>query len=159
MKRQVISDRAMNDRESIQLENKPRDLGKLNRFLERFSRRLSLDRRIHQTVNLCLEEIFTNILRYAFENDASHRIDVNFRYENGILNISVEDDGRPFNPLDNPRPDVRAALKDRQVGGLGIHLVRSLMDRVSYDRKNNKNILTISKDTRKKTSQGDQHAD
>ena len=144
---------------SIQLKNRSGDLNKLNRFLNNFSRSHSLDSYSRQTFRLCLEEIFTNILRYAFRDENRHRIDFHFRCENNSVVISIVDDGIPFNPLTNPRPDVRAALKDRQVGGLGIHLIRSLMDRVSYERKNNKNMLTIKKTINRETSQEGQHGD
>lgn len=144
---------------SLRVENRPEDLDTLNRFLEDFSRRHSLNPGIRRSVQLCLEEIFTNILRYAFQDDGRHRIDFRFRLGEETLEISIEDDGIPFNPLDNPRPDIHAALQDRQVGGLGIHLVRSMMDRVTYDRKDDKNILTIERNLNRKTSEGGKHGD
>ena len=64
---------------------------------------------------------------------------------NGRLSAEVEDDGRPFNPLTAPAPDLTSAVEDRPVGGLGIHLVRSLMEQVDYRRESGKNHLIMSK--------------
>jgi anti-sigma regulatory factor (Ser/Thr protein kinase) len=61
------------------------------------------------------------------------------------LVASVIDDARPFNPLEAPKPNLDAPLEDRELGGLGIHLVRSLMDHVSYSRDEDKNVLTVRK--------------
>ena len=61
------------------------------------------------------------------------------------LVVKVEDDGREFNPLELPEPDLEQKLEERPIGGLGIHLVRNLMDELDYKRTHNKNILTMKK--------------
>jgi sigma-B regulation protein RsbU (phosphoserine phosphatase) len=61
------------------------------------------------------------------------------------LTVTISDDGLPFNPLSAKAPDTKASLEDRDIGGLGIHLVRSMVDDVSYHRRIDKNVLTLVK--------------
>jgi len=65
----------------------------------------------------------------------------------GSVEMILQDEGKPFNPLMAPEPDVNAAAQKRKIGGLGIHFVRKTMDELIYERKNGKNILHIRKKT------------
>jgi serine/threonine-protein kinase RsbW len=65
--------------------------------------------------------------------------------EPGEIKAEVEDDGEPFNPLEAPEPDTEKSLEERTIGGLGIHLVRKLMDRLEYKREGERNLLTVRK--------------
>jgi serine/threonine-protein kinase RsbW len=68
---------------------------------------------------------------------------VRIEFRNGALTATVSDDGRPFDPLSQPSPDIHAPLEDRTIGGLGIHLIRSMMDAVEYRRADGRNHLTF----------------
>jgi len=132
-------------KKNIKLKNNFSEIKKLNDFLRKFLQHHSLNILNHQDIQLSLEEIFNNILLYAYPDRQVHEISFQFNLENKILWICIEDDGIAFNLLKVKEPELATPLHERQVGGLGIHLIRSLMDEVSYQRKNNKNILTIKK--------------
>jgi serine/threonine-protein kinase RsbW len=97
---------------------------------------------------LVLEEIVTNVILYGCEDGLEHEISVRLSWEDPYIKLEVEDDGRPFNPLEAPPPDTGKPLAERQVGGLGIHLVREMMDELEYRRENDKNLLTLKTKTR-----------
>lgn len=96
-------------------------------------------------VNLVLEELGLNILSYGGAGeDLPPKIEITLISEADSLTIEVSDDGRPFNPLEDAKvPDVDALLDDRSIGGLGVHLVRTLMDDLSYQRAEGKNTLKM----------------
>jgi serine/threonine-protein kinase RsbW len=95
--------------------------------------------------NLALDEVVTNVIMHGYRDAGRHEILV--RLELGIetLTVQVEDDGRPFNPMDVPPPDLELGIEDRPIGGLGIHFVRSVMTSVDYRRAGGHNVLTMLK--------------
>jgi len=97
------------------------------------------------SVNLALDELVTNVILYGYEEGSEKEIAVKLETTKDGLVASVADEAKPFNPLNVAAPDLKAPLEERQLGGLGIHLVRSLMDHVSYKREKGKNVLTIRK--------------
>ena len=122
-------------------------LEKLSEALTNFGRRNGLASKVVHDLNLALEEIFTNIISYGYSDNREHEIKVRLSVQPGEIRVTVEDDGRPFNPLEVPEPDTTKPLEERIVGGLGIYLVRKLMDGLEYKRQGNKNLLTIKKKT------------
>ncbi len=96
-------------------------------------------------VNICLDELFTNIVSYGFTDDLEHMIRFTINVDNNVLTLNIEDEGIPFNPLEKKDPEIPADLIDVRIGGLGIHIVRKLMDDISYKRKHGKNKLTMKK--------------
>ena len=96
-------------------------------------------------VNLVLEELGLNILTHGGKGMKRRpEIDIVLTSEDHALTIEVLDNGHPFDPLQNsPNPDLATTIEDRPVGGLGIHLVRSLMDDLHYQRDAGKNRLTL----------------
>ena len=100
---------------------------------------------IRDRINLVLDELVTNIIDYGFDDTGRHEIRVTMAVEGGTLTIEVEDDARAFDPLAAAPPDLTLALEDRPVGGLGIHIVRTVMDTVEYQRRDGHNILTMRK--------------
>ena len=96
-------------------------------------------------VNLVLEELGLNILSYGGAGaDRSPELEITLVSEDDSLTIEVSDDGRPFNPLEDAAvPDVDALLDERSVGGLGVHLVRTMMDDLSYQRAEGRNLLKM----------------
>ncbi|MFC1857679.1 ATP-binding protein [Thermodesulfobacteriota bacterium] len=120
------------------------ELQSLQRILEHFSDSYGLPERCKFQLNLVLEEIFTNITTYGFSDAGEHFIQVNLSCDAGILTVCVEDDGRPFNPVALKAPDLKCRLEDREIGGLGIHLVKKLASDINYERRGNKNVLTLT---------------
>jgi anti-sigma regulatory factor (Ser/Thr protein kinase) len=127
------------------LQNRPEEKQRLLSALEGFAREHHLPPAVVRAADLALEEQVTNILAYAYEDAASHEIRVRLWVENQLLQIEVEDDGRAFDPLSRPPVDTSVPLEEKPIGGLGIHLIRSLMDEVVYRREGGKNILRMRK--------------
>lgn len=97
-------------------------------------------------VKLVLEELGVNIVTHGHGGDPDHEFEIVMDADTDALTIELRDEGRAFNPLtDSPEPDVDSGLDDRPVGGLGIYLVRTMMDELNYRREDNTNILTIVK--------------
>ena len=121
------------------------EIERLNRLVRQFGELHEVPMRALYCVNLALDELVTNILNYGFENPDGEHVSVHITVSAGELVASVTDYGREFNPLDSAPPDLTATLAEREIGGLGIHLVRSLMDHASYERAAGKNVLTVRK--------------
>ena len=96
-------------------------------------------------INLAVDELVTNTISYGYDDEGEHRIDLSLRLEGGTLVVEITDDGRAFDPLQAPEPDLGASLEERAVGGLGIYLVRKLMDGVAYRREDDRNVVTLTK--------------
>lgn len=98
-----------------------------------------------QEVNLALEEAVSNIIFYGYEDAEEHQIEVQIDLQDDLLVLELRDDAKPFNLLDAPDPDLEASFDDREIGGMGIHLVRTLMDELDYRREQGKNVLLMKK--------------
>jgi len=94
-------------------------------------------------VRLVVEEAVSNTIRHGYTDPQGHEIRVRAAVDNGELSLEIEDDGRAFNPLEAPLPDLTLPVEDRPIGGLGITLIRTLMDRVEYRRSGGKNLLRL----------------
>ena len=113
--------------------------------LEEISNYWNLGDDVLFNINLAIEEIFTNIVFYAYDDKEEHEIVFRISRQNNRVIIDVEDDGKEFNPLDNPEPEhIDKPLEEREIGGLGIHFVKTIMNDVRYKRDGNKNILTLT---------------
>ena len=94
-------------------------------------------------INLAVEEIFTNIANYAYQ-PASGNVTVSIATGKEAV-IRFVDTGSPYNPLEHPDPDLEKPLMEREIGGLGVFLVKKIMDKVEYTRIDGKNVLVITK--------------
>ncbi|MDH5194585.1 MAG: SpoIIE family protein phosphatase [Nitrospira sp.] len=98
------------------------------------------------TLNMALDDLLNNVVQYAFPNDQTeHMIHVEGDVRDGCVVLTITDDGMPFNPLTVAPPDLSLLLHEREIGGLGIHLVRSMFDEVTYHRNVGHNVLTVKK--------------
>ncbi len=102
----------------------------------------TLDNSLINKINICSEEIFVNIASYAYpEKEGMVEVSIN-KAGNEII-LKFEDFGISYNPLEKPDPDITLSLEERQLGGLGIFMVKEMAENVIYERKNDKNIITI----------------
>ena len=95
-------------------------------------------------VNLAIEEIVTNIIKYGYDDTAPHTISVNLTLFPDTIRLQLKDDGHPFDPLQTPEPEIHVPLNQRKLGGLGLHLVRETVSRIAYRRKNGANLLEMN---------------
>ena len=117
----------------------------LNRFLQEFWTAAQLPPAQALSFELALEEIFMNIVMHGSRPGLTSRVEVSLALAADGITMTIEDDGPQFDPLTLPSPDVTASLAERPVGGLGVFLVRRVMDTVSYDRIGACNRLTMTK--------------
>ena len=96
-----------------------------------------------QAMSIALDELLNNVISYAYQGEKDKEIDVHFELSTRRLVLTIKDSGVPFNPFALQDPDIFQSIEDRAVGGLGIHLVRNLMDEYNYQRQINKNVVTL----------------
>jgi serine/threonine-protein kinase RsbW len=123
----------------------PARLEQLQTFLEQadqWAREAGLSEKKIQAVALAAEEALVNIFHYAYQ-EGEGEIEMTFRIDPENLTLEILDGGPPFNPLSRQDPDTSLNLEDRPIGGLGIYLIKQLMDEVHYRRDGDKNILTM----------------
>lgn len=130
---------------SFVLKNRLAELETLRACLEQFAETHELPPRAAFETNLALDELVTNIISYSYDDELEHEIRIDMALADGVLTLRVQDDGQPFNPLEAAPPDLDSPAEDRPIGGLGIHLVRKVMDEVRYQRDGGANVLTLTK--------------
>ena len=130
---------------SFKLKSNLSELDKLCEHLDSFGQLMGLSKKCIFEINLALDELFTNIISYGFPDDDEHVIEVTITPQNETLCMCIEDDGVPFNPVEAKKPDLECTVDDCKIGGLGIHLIRNLMDDICYERCGKKNKLTLKK--------------
>jgi len=129
--------------ESVLLRNQLSDLSVLDDVLDRFGQRGVLPQTTMSELRIVCDEILGNLIAYAYPDGGEHEIDVQLQMTGRRLVVTVSDDGIPFNPLTVAPPDTTRPLDERDVGGLGIHLVRSLVDDMRYRREGARNETTL----------------
>ena len=118
----------------------------LQQWLVSIAAELDMQERIRKQLMICCDEIFTNIASYAYlDGNGSVEITIEFVAETQSLRIIFSDSGTAFNPLEISEPDTSSALSERKIGGLGMFMVKKMMDSVEYCRQDGKNILTLTK--------------
>jgi anti-sigma regulatory factor (Ser/Thr protein kinase) len=130
---------------SFKLKSKLSELDALCQKLEKFGQSMGLSQKCIFEANLALDELFTNIISYGFDDKNEHTIRITISFQNDELVFNIEDDGIPFNPTEVESPDLECTIEECRIGGLGIHLAKNLMDEVCYQRCNEKNVLTLRK--------------
>ena len=129
----------------IRVRNDLAELERVGRMLGEFWAEHDLPEELAGEINLVLEEMLANVILHGYQDQGDHEIVVKLESQGGELTLAIEDDGVVFNPLEKPRPDLTVPLAERQVGGLGIFLVRELMDHLQYERLEDRNRLTMKK--------------
>ena len=130
---------------SFELKNDLSELEALCQHVNKFGQDAGLSEACITDVNICLDELFTNIVCYGFKDSLEHITRFLMQLNKEDLTIIIEDEGVAFNPLAKKDPEIPEDLKDVRIGGLGIHIVRKLMDELHYERKDGKNKLTLKK--------------
>ncbi|HHE74509.1 MAG: ATP-binding protein [Deltaproteobacteria bacterium] len=134
---------------SFELKNDQSELERLCHNCEEIGQSIGISDKSMFEMNLALDELFTNIISYGFQDCQEHIIKVSITVEGDQLQMRIEDDGVPFNPLESETPDIQCGIEDCKIGGLGIHLIKKLMDDIQYQRVADKNILVLRRKIRK----------
>lgn len=128
---------------TVTIETRLEELTRLTEAVENLGEEDHWSPALVGKVNLVLEELAINTINHGHDGGL-HEITFTFRSTDDALTIEMVDDGKPFDPLtDAPVPDVNAPMHERPIGGLGVFLVRKLMDELSYRREEGRNHLTL----------------
>ena len=121
----------------ISLKKDHAEVRRVVETVEAFCAKHSLPRKLIFHFNLALDELLTNVMNYGYDQMDTDEYDISVRLvlEQGTLTAELRDNGRAFNPLDMPDPDLSLSLEDKPIGGLGIYLMKTLMDHVEYHRE------------------------
>ena len=123
--------------------NKIRDLSRMPDVVAQLAEEQGLSDDVVFGLNVALDEMLSNIIKYGYTDDAIHEIRIRLSVADAVLTAEIEDDGQAFDPCAAAPVDVDAPLEERKVGGLGIHIVRKLMTEVGYERINGRNRLVM----------------
>lgn len=132
-------------RKEIKLKNQVSELDLMAQFIEETGEELGLDMELLMNLNLVLEEMVSNIIFYAYPDGTEGTIELAVESDGKELTFFLYDYGREFDPTQKDDPDVSINPAERDIGGMGIFIVRNIMDKVTYQRLNGKNILTMKK--------------
>jgi anti-sigma regulatory factor (Ser/Thr protein kinase) len=125
------------------LKNRLLEINGFNQHYWEFARQYHVEHAVSQTLILAFDELLSNIINYAYEDNSEHEIEILIELTEDTVTAHIVDDGIPFNPLQREEPDTTLSLEAREIGGLGIHLVRQIVDTVNYERLDGKNIVTL----------------
>ena len=132
--------------ETLTLTNNLSELAKLEPFLKGFFNRNSLDSSVLPSVNLALEEALANVIMYAYPKGTQGEVTLSADVVDHVLCMEIRDQGIPFNPLQQQEADLDVPLEERQIGGLGIHLIKENMESLEYEYVEGENVLRMRKE-------------
>ena len=130
---------------SLTLPNDINTIPQLNEFIDAVCEELEIDMALAMSLNLAMEEAVVNVMDYAYPEGTEGEVDIEAIADETQLHFTISDSGKPFDPTAKEEVDTTLSAEERPIGGLGIHLIRQLMDNISYERKDGKNILRLSK--------------
>lgn len=131
----------------LHLTNDLSEVKQLSDFVANIASELDIEDKERLKLNLALEEAIVNVILYAYTpSDKGKDICMKVNADEKSIIFRLEDEGIAFDPTSSAMPDIALSAKDRPIGGLGIHLIREIMSQVKYERRGNKNVLTMIKD-------------
>lgn len=130
----------------IQLENRLEEFQRFESAFMDFARFQNLNDEVIYAIQLSVDELFTNIVSYGYDDSETHIVKFVIDVTREEVRVEIIDDAKPFNPLDDaPEMNLDLSIEERKIGGVGIHLVRSLMSEVTYVRDGDYNRLRLVK--------------
>ena len=139
----------MTPQSSLILPNDVDTIPQLNEYIDCICEENGIDMEIAMSLNLAIEEAVVNVMSYSYPDGAQGEVKIESAVDPNQITFVITDNGIPFDPTAKEDVDVTLSAEERPIGGLGIHLIRQIMTHISYERKDGKNILTLSKDTNK----------
>ena len=131
--------------ETLVLKNDIHEVTRFSSFMKSVTGKLGIDTSLARQLRLAVEEAVVNVIDYAYPKGTDGDITIKMMSDGHILHFQIIDAGVPFDPTEKEKADTTLSAEDRQIGGLGILLVRELMDSINYEREDGKNILTLIK--------------
>lgn len=131
---------------TLRIPNRVEELPAVSDAVETLAQKDDWAPDVSYAVVLALEEVATNVVRHGGGEEGTREIEIEVVSTEAEARVKVRDTGKPFDPFrEAPEPDIDAGLEDRKIGGLGLHLVRALMDEASYRREDGRNHVTMVK--------------
>jgi serine/threonine-protein kinase RsbW len=134
-------------KDTLQLffSNSAEEAPRMARRIEHYLHDFNISQDITNKILLCVDELITNIIAHAYDDDLEHAVLLECQVFDDFIELELRDDGVAFDPTSQTRPNTNLSIEDRDIGGLGIHLVTSLMDKVEYERDGDYNVLRAVK--------------
>jgi len=130
---------------SLILPNDIETIPQLNEFIDIAAEEIGLDMSLTMSLNLAIEEAVVNVMQYAYSEEGKGDVEIRILADSEWLTFIIIDSGVEFDPTTMNDADTTLSAEERPIGGLGIFLVRQLMDVIEYKREDGKNILTLCK--------------
>jgi serine/threonine-protein kinase RsbW len=133
-------------KKELKLKNQIGELEKVNKFIEEIGDELGLGMELRMNLNLVMEEMVSNVIFYAYPKGTEAEIELVAECDGKELSFVLSDNGKEFDPTlkEDLNPDVNPS--EREIGGMGIYIVKNIMNKVSYKRLEGKNLLTMKKE-------------
>lgn len=136
----------MSTRLSLEVEANLDELRRVQQAVAEFGQEQDWSPNLAYQIELVIEELGINIINYGYDHEGAHRIEIILDSGSDALTLEIVDNGRAFDPCtEAPAPDLQSSVEDRSIGGLGIHLVNTMMDELHYRRAAGRNRLTLVK--------------
>ena len=129
----------------LTLPNDVQEVPQLNAFVDEVCETAGLDMSTTMKINLAIEEAVVNVMNYAYPAGEKGDVDIEAMINDEYLVFVISDSGTPFDPTAKAEVDTTLSAEERGIGGLGIHLIRQIMDTINYERVEGKNVLTLRK--------------
>jgi len=132
-------------RKELRIKNQISELERVAQFIEEIGEELHLDMELQMNLNLVMEEMVSNVIFYAYPKESDSEIELLAKSDGKSLTFVLSDQGKEFDPTaqEDADPDVNPI--EREIGGMGIFIVKNIMNRVTYQRLEGKNLLTMTK--------------
>lgn len=134
--------------ETLVLKNNIQEVSRLSSFQKAFFEKMEIEKSLARQIRLAVEEAVVNVIEYAYPAGVEGNVEVHMQTDGRRLRVVIVDSGVPFDPTQKEGIDTSLTAEERQVGGLGIHLLREIMDSVNYEYINGRNTLTLIKKTK-----------
>lgn len=130
---------------TLSIPSSTRYLEDARRFVETYARQADLTSDTVEHFKIAVDEACTNVIKHSYRGDASHQIDIAVIIDSDYFTVRIRDEGVPFQPELYKEPDIFELAKRRRAGGLGVHMMRRLMDRVEYRQRGTINEVNLTK--------------
>ncbi len=129
---------------TLTMNNDINELDRLEPFLNAFFEQNKINLSLLSKFDLALEEALANVIMYAYPEGEQGEVEISIEMKDGHIHTCIRDAGVPFNPLQQPEAELSDSVEERPIGGLGIYLIKEIMDKVEYQRKDGNNVLTMT---------------
>lgn len=130
---------------SISVQASTKQLAEVRNFVAKYAKEFGFNKQDVADIQLAVDEAYTNIIKHAYQHDEQKKVDIELGYNSNVFWVSLMDTGDAFDPSSYSKPDVRQKIKEKKRGGVGVYLIRKLMDDVQYHTEGSVNKIRMTK--------------